>query len=150
MPSAVAFFISNDYRRRLCHCHYRRHRLCRFCCRRCNVPHNPDIRNVTYEPVSPLIHRHRLLCHYRQPFRSNAATAAAVSIICRRHYHYHRHPLCHCRRLCRSMPLPPLPSMSFAAVFSIAAAAITVFATAAPPPTDVHIQSTRSGNGLTI
>jgi hypothetical protein len=29
------------------------------------------------------------------------------------------------------MPLPPLPSMSFAAVVSIAAAAITIFAAAA-------------------
>jgi hypothetical protein len=97
----------------------------------CNVPHNPDIRNITYEPASPLIHCHRLLCHYRQLFRSDAATAAAVSIVCRRHYRYHRCPLCHCRRPCRSMPLPPLPSLSFATVVSIAAAAITVFAAAA-------------------
>jgi hypothetical protein len=32
---------------------------------RCNVPHNPDIRNVTYEPASPPIYRCRPLCHCR-------------------------------------------------------------------------------------
>jgi hypothetical protein len=83
------------------------------------------------------------------------------------------------------IPLPPLPSLSFAAVIIVTTAALSVTAAdftaqcryrhcrlcrlppsfplpllpspslplpplPAPPPTDVHIWSTRSGNGLTI
>jgi hypothetical protein len=41
----------------------------------CNVPHNPDIRNATYEPVFPPI------CHLPLPFPLVTSTAAFSAIV---------------------------------------------------------------------